>query len=127
MGVQIRFNRTCDRCSKPFDQRQLVLEEGLPVITRVAWTLTHGGKQVFSFADLCPSCEGVVGKLVKRFTLDDDEKDEKKNEEQPVPQEKAPEVKKDEAVPNVDELTKPNVKEGEAADQLGDDEKDHPF
>jgi hypothetical protein len=80
MSVHVTFNRNCDRCEKPFDQRILKYEEGLPPIEAKALVLTDGGKQVFSYADLCPTCEGVVGKLVRRLKMDEEKekKDEKK-------------------------------------------------
>lgn len=72
MSVHVSFNRNCDRCEKPFDLRTLKYEEGLPPIEVKALVLTDGGKQVFSYADLCPTCEGVVGKLVRRLLLDEE-------------------------------------------------------
>ena len=76
MTVHVTFNRNCDRCEKPFDLRTVKYEEGLPPIESKALVLTDGGKQVFSYSDLCPSCEGVVGKLLKRLMLEE-ERDKK--------------------------------------------------
>ena len=72
MTVHVSFNRNCDRCEKPFDQRAIKYEDGLPPIETKALVLTDGGKQVFSYGDLCPTCEGVVRKLVKRLMLDEE-------------------------------------------------------
>lgn len=72
MSVHVSFNRNCDRCEKPFDMRSIKYEDGLPVVETKTLVLTDGGKQVFSYADLCPSCEGVVGKLIKRLMLDEE-------------------------------------------------------
>lgn len=74
MSVHVSFNRNCDRCEKPFDQRTLKYEEGLPPIVNSALVLTDNGKQVFSYSDLCPSCDGVVRKLVKKLLLDEEKK-----------------------------------------------------
>lgn len=72
MSVHISFNRICDRCEKPFDLRSIRYEDGLPAVDPKLLTLTDGGKQVFSYADLCLTCEGVVRKLVKRLMLDEE-------------------------------------------------------
>lgn len=81
MTVHVSFNRVCDRCEKPFDMRTIKYEEGLPPVETKALVLTDGGKQVFSYADLCPTCEGVVRKLIKRMTLDEER--EKKTDASP--------------------------------------------
>lgn len=113
MAVHVNFNRTCDRCGKPFDLQRISYEVGLPKLDPNPWVLTHGGKQVFSFEDLCPSCEGVVGKLAKRMSLDEDKKDEDK---------------KIGAGLNTDELTQPNVnEESGAVPEAGDQDPEHPF
>lgn len=93
--------------------QRISYDAGLPKLDPKPWVLTHDGKQVFSFNDLCPSCEGVVGKLAKRMSLDEDKKDEEKAA----------------AGPNTDELTKPNVisKEADAVAEEGAQDPDHPF
>jgi hypothetical protein len=72
MSVHVTFNRNCDRCEKPFDQRILKYEEGMPVLEAKALVLTDDGKQVFSYTDLCPTCVGVVRKLVNKLLLDEE-------------------------------------------------------
>lgn len=71
MAVHLQFHKTCDRCGKPFDQRNLKLAEGLPTYEPRPVVLTKAGKQMFSFSDLCGKCDEVVTKLVERICLDE--------------------------------------------------------
>lgn len=120
MGVHVTFNRTCDRCGKPFDMRNVSYAEGLPKVQSNPLVLTHGGKQVFSFDDLCGTCEGVVGKLIKRLSLDEEEK--KKDESASD----GSKPKKDESA-KTDEGPKTSEEVPKGVQSEGDDEKDHPF
>lgn len=133
MGVHVTFNRTCDRCGKPFDMQAVTYEKGLPALDPKPWVLTHAGKQVFSFEDLCPSCEGVFGKLVKRLTLDDEEKkkddgasdgSKSKGSDEKTEPKVEPEIEKtDDEGPTTDEPKEEPVVQSE-----GDEtDKDYPF
>jgi hypothetical protein len=110
MTVHVSFNRNCDRCEKPFDMRAIKYEEGLPPLETKALVLTDGGKQVFSYADLCPTCEGVVRKLLKRLMLEEER--EKRTDASPKSEGTTEQAEK--------ELTEPVV-----ASTSGTD--DHPF
>lgn len=111
MAVHVSFNRICDRCEKPFDVKTIKYEEGLPPIKSEALVLTDGGKQVFSYVDLCHSCEGVVRKLVKKLLLDEEK--EKKTDAG---------LKSEGATEQAEkELTEPIAAPASGADE------DHPF
>lgn len=95
MSVHIAFHKTCDRCLRPFDHQGLSYEGGLPTRDPRGLVLTDGGKQVFSYDDLCPKCDGVVKNLIKKLTLDTDKETEIEAEK--TPKEATPE--EPEAVP----------------------------
>lgn len=71
MAVHLVFHKTCDRCGKPFDTRNLKLADGLPAYEPQPLVLTKGGKQMFSFTDLCGKCDEVITKFVERICLDE--------------------------------------------------------
>jgi hypothetical protein len=106
MAVSVNFVRSCDRCQKPWDVRRVSYAEGLPVVEEKTWVLTFAGKQMFSYNDLCPRCEGVMGKLVRQMRLDSDDNEEKKD-----------------AGPSTDETKK----EDTAVPGTGDKDPSHPF
>lgn len=89
MSAHIVFHKTCDRCARPYDHQTLKYESGLPARDLKALVLTEGGKQVFSYEDLCPRCEGVVTKLINRLKLEEAEAEaeaEPKKEENSDPE-----------------------------------------
>jgi hypothetical protein len=71
MTLHLVFHKTCDRCGKPFDSRNLKYDEGLPQYEPQPLVLSRAGKQVFSFTDLCSKCEGVMENFIERIRLDE--------------------------------------------------------
>lgn len=71
MALHLVFHKTCDRCGKPFDSRNLKYDEGLPQYEPKPLVMSRAGEQVFSFTDLCSKCEGVVENFIERICLDE--------------------------------------------------------
>lgn len=81
MAIRIAMNVICDRCLKPYEQKNLEYGEAVPEVERKKLIILREGEPdpktgevpqeiVLSYQDLCPQCEGVVDKAVSRIKMD---------------------------------------------------------
>lgn len=113
MAIRIAMNVICDRCIKPYEQKNLEYGEDVPEVLREKLVLrresepdpkTGEVKEVvlFEYNDLCPSCRKVVDKAIQKLKMEPQPPKKKngvkttvKKEDKKGKPEKAPESEED--------------------------------
>ena len=118
MAIRIAMNVICDRCLKPYEQKNLEYGESVPEVKRQKLIVLREGdpdpktgevpqEVLLSYQDLCPQCEGVVEKAISRIKMDAPTTTKKKKRSGVKTTVKKDDVKEEEAEPTEGKAPEP--------------------